>query len=344
MENNYKIEWNKVYYKWKEIDWADSKTFKIINQDFSYDKNSVYYVCYHRICKEKYSRELNEYFEWTVIKEEESILKITCSARKDFLILNENYIKINGFIYFFLNQSSKIIKSTYEEDLIEIVTIKDLRRIDFANPETFKILDSNFSKDKNFVFLHSHKLDWIDAQSFHLLNDYYAKDKNNIYFISYYENLENVASEFEDYIHTYFSSLGNSREREDFFWEYDYISEEKINIEKINDLNIDIHSFEVIDWVYAKDKNIIIFEGGKVFSIYEWFEVLNPYFAKDKRNIFIRNFDYTWHVDIIEDWECIVEDFFNKLTWADIESFEILNINFAKDKKHIYDSSGEIIE
>lgn len=88
-----------------------------------------------------------------------------------------------------------------------------------------------------------------------------------------------------------------------------YVSKEKL-------LEVDLYSFEFLTGWYAKDKNIVFYNGEALSGIdSNSFLMLSWQYSKDSKHIFYEKY---------------------MLSWADVASFEIMDPDYSKDKNNVY--------
>ncbi len=183
-----------------------------------------------------------------------------------FEVINGTYIKDRDNVYkFFWTDSDK---NTYS---IEILKWVDSKTFELLNYSIFyHYLDNKnyayYIKDKDNVYFSTRwpewqvefKLDWVDLNTFKLLWNFYAKDNNNIYYKSdkidwlSWKNFrilyswESKGSWWYVYASTSYISSNNK-----IF----YFNDSNKGLKYFEIENVDINSFEVINFFYSKDKN-----------------------------------------------------------------------------------------
>jgi DKNYY family len=195
------------------------------------------------------------------------------------------------------------------------------------------VLNDTYYKDQGNVYCKGSILEGVDYDTFQVMSYKYAKDKDNIY-----KNC--LLSLFSDDSH--FKVLNK----------------------------IDLFSFEVLNSVYFKDKNIVIFQdrqGGGIDireingANPESFEVINEKYSKDKNYVYfefersdISNYstlEVNLENDIYGNYAKDKHDIYyegQKITGSDLVTFEVISCQlvtgcFAKDKNNIY-FEGNILE
>lgn len=222
----------------------------------------------------------------------------------------------------------QVIEQKYKNKWIETSYISDMidKTVDL---ESFEIIDANYFKDKKSVYYYWAKIEWASPETFKLLMGEYSKDKNFTYcnppMWTSIERIENADPDtfevLEDNWVRYWKDLNSV-----------YVSCEKVKW-------ADPKTFKYYEW-YAKDKNNIYlfqgFEGGRFFNIFEekeltqykiidkdTFENIWKYYFKDKNNIyFIASYNIWDSIWIIK--------------WADPKTFQVLWEWKAKDKNNNY--------
>ena len=358
----YVIEGEKIYYKdkdfkslvfkeketrnseqlRKEIFYPDMESFKILDENYAIDKDSVFF------------------HNSNITRQNSDIENVDLST---FEIINETLSKDKNNVY----KWSSILTSDQTGDPLDIKTFSIIKS---PNGEI------NYVKDKNGIYdismLFAEKLEGIkDENTFRVLGDVYTEDKYNIYY--YDVKIKNVDK-------SSFKSLGNGygRDRNGIFYNEkrmkvsDISSFEVMNSNYSKDKNTvfyngdiiknaDSSSFKIIDGNYSKDKNSVYYNGEKFQGADpETFEVdVFSYFEKDKNNIFYNgeklkvdartfyifkeneNFGKdsknVYYVDILSNNKKI-----EVIEGADVSSFKVLNKNYAKDNNKVYYNSDII--
>ena len=358
----YVIEGEKIYYKdkdfkslvfkeketrnseqlRKEIFYPDMESFKILDENYAIDKDSVFFhnsnitrqnsdienvdLSTFEIINETLSKDKNNVYKWSSILTSDQTgdpLDI-----KTFSIIKSpngeiNYVKDKNGIY--------DISMLFAEKL---EGIKD--------ENTFRVLGDVYTEDKYNIYYYDVKIKNVDKSSFKSLGNGYGRDKNNIFYNEKRMKVSDISS-FEVMNSNY------SKDKNTVFYNGDIIK------------NADSSSFKIIDGNYSKDKNSVYYNGEKFQGADpETFEVdVFSYFEKDKNNIFYNgeklkvdagtfyifkeneNFGKdsknVYYVDILSNNEKI-----EVIEGADVSSFEVLNKNYAKDKTNIYYSGSKL--
>lgn len=186
-----------------------------------------------------------------------------------------------------------------------------LKCFDDLDPATFQIVDddsypSEYSKDKNGVYMLNQKLNGISSEGFEILQfqsyQKYIRDKNGIYIndrIKLKEIADPQSFTFIDYHFSY-----------DKYHLY-------YHLKRVEDI-ADPQSFTAINKHYAKDKYHLYYHFKKVEGIADpqSFTPFNNNYAKDKYNL------YYQHKKIE--------------ATTDPQSFTTIDLRYAKDKYHVY--------
>ena len=296
---------------------ADVKTFKVLGRDFGKDKNHIY-------------------FKSNIIDKEVDITT--------FYIHKDNYICFDkDHVYIALNYLPYDFNKADQEN-------KHLWKVEKANPKTFQKIDSDWSKDDKHYFYNYVPID-VDYNSFKVLNENFAKDKNRVYLLKNYELLTSTIDpttakkindryitdkdniyDFQEYQNGKkvdsltsipYQNIDNLTILENKFLLFDNnVIYDGVKIEKA-----DVSSFQLIQFPYSKDKNHVFYYGEVIekadpntFSIFE-----TPYYSKDKNNVYVYG---------------------KLLKEADVASFGPTNQKHSllyKDKNHTY-RGDEIVE
>jgi len=169
MENsNYSKDKNNIYYAGYnvvQLQDVDKNSFTIVeDENFSYDKNNIYYA----------GRKLND---------------ISPNGFKVTRLVNRrnrpiNFLNDNKNIYKFIEE--------YEEETGELKSVKTaVVKNPKVDSKTFEVFDywENYFRDKNNVYYENElykmglkKIEGADRNSFEILNSEFSKDKNNVYY------------------------------------------------------------------------------------------------------------------------------------------------------------------
>ena len=292
--NKYYKDKNNIYFlndrddkmKLEKLNYADPKTFEIINGNFARDDKNLYNFGYkmdgidpktfEALNYEMIKDKNGVYFLENISEENENSEIKTRKLNLKGLDLR-SFKKVDDSDYYFKDKNS-----IYYEDS------GNLHKIENADLKTFKDLDYNFAKDKNNIYYKNKKLDGIDAASFEKIVFNFIKDKNRLYKIDEDEekneiklipinekvNLEN------------FEEIGGNYYKDDknlyHFGENEF---KKIEGADPNSFKYDNENYTFI----AKDKNNVYFEGEKVKGIdVKSAEGIDGLWIKDKNSVFYR--------------------------------------------------------
>jgi hypothetical protein len=217
-----------------------------------------------------------------------------------------------------------------------------------ADPATFVLLDANFSKDRRWVYYRQHPVKGADAPSFEVLLDSWARDAHH----AYNQNLrlkadrdsfvvlnELFARDRESAFYLggtitgadgatfealdagafqtgpgfwYRQVQGYARDRSNVYHYILTIGKPKIV------KGVDLESFQVLGFSFAKDARQVYHEGAKIPSADpKTFELLGGFYSRDRKRIFYAN---------------------RAMIGADRDSFEVVDVtqHYAKDRLSFY--------
>ena len=292
MTVNEKDSDNNERFEIKKIDSLniDFDTFKYFEMSDLYkDKNSFYYHSDNDLKKIKSDID---------VKSAEKIIKL------------RDFIKDKNNIYYFSDGKLEKINLKIDVNNLEYLNdgnsvfssyLRDGKNVYFVNDEdgkikivknvdknTFKVVNGNYGVDSKNVYYLGEKLDFVGLDGLKIFNETYLKDKKNVYEISANDN-------------------------------------DKVKVEPIKNLNIDVASFEdIFGGLNYKDKNSVYYvdeNNGEVsLKILKGADPATFEFgiiSKDKNSVFIGN---------------------QKLEGVSSKGFEILDdmFNFVKDYKNVY--------
>ena len=143
-----------------KIEGADLKTFEVLNDRYSKDKNNVYYFA--------------EKIKEADAKTFESLNKIYGKDKKNIYIGSKIFEKAD-------HETFEIINEMYSRDKNRVFC-NDGRIVNKADPETFEDLSEIYGKDKNNIFYWDDVLKDVDYESFNALEYGYAKDKYLVFY------------------------------------------------------------------------------------------------------------------------------------------------------------------
>ena len=292
MTVNEKDSDNNERFEIKKIDSLniDFDTFKYFEMSDLYkDKNSFYYHSDNDLKKIKSNID---------VKSAEKVLKLN------------DFIKDKSNLYYYSNGKIEKINLKIDVNNLEYLDdenstfsnyLRDEKNVYFVDNEygkvkimknvdrnTFKVVNGNYGVDSKNVYCFGEKLDFVGLDGLKIFNEIYLKDKKNVYEISANDN-------------------------------------DKVKIEPIKNLNIDVASFEdIFGGLNYKDKNSVYYvdeNNGKVSL--KTLKGADPatfefgIISKDKNSVFIGN---------------------QKLEGVSSKGFEVLNdsLDFVKDYKNVY--------
>ena len=284
-DNNERFETKKI----DSLD-IDFDTFKYFEMSDLYkDKNSFYYHSDNDLKKIKSDID---------VKSAEKVLKLN------------GFIKDKSNLYYYSNGKIEKINLKIDVNNLEYLDdgnstfsnyLRDGKNVYFVDNEhgkvkilknvdrnTFKVVNGNYGVDRKNVYYNGEKLDSVGIEGLKIFDDNYLKDNKNVYEISVNDN-------------------------------------DKVKIEPIKNLNIDVATFEnIFGGLNYKDKNSVYYvdeNNGKVsLKILKGADPATFEFgiiSKDKNSVFIGN---------------------QKLKGVSSKGFEVLNdsLDFVKDYKNVY--------
>ena len=292
MTVNEKDSDNNERFEIKKIDSLniDFDTFKYFEMSNLYkDKNSFYYHSDNDLKKIKSNID---------VKSAEKVLKLN------------DFIKDKNNLYYYSNGKIEKINLKIDVNNLEYLDdgnsnfsnyLRDGKNVYFVDNERgkvkivknvdrnmFKVVNGNYGVDSKNVYSFGEKLDFVGLDGLKIFNEIYLKDKKNVYEISANDN-------------------------------------DKVKVEPIKNLNIDVASFEdIFGGLNYKDKNAVYYvdeNNGKVsLKILKGADPATFEFgiiSKDKNSVFIGN---------------------QKLKGVSSKGFEVLNdsLDFVKDYKNVY--------
>ena len=316
-ENNWEI-----FFNWEKIEKIDEKSFKILDEKFAIDKNSAFFLWKKIEESEPFSFKI---FWWdyshdfrNIFFENKKIWKFSKTdfeARKIFYLWNFYFINWDDVFLFW----EKVL---WDGQSFEIIL------------EDWKF--SWYTKDKNFVYINSQKIIWANPKYFSSKLKNFTDDKNWKYFWYSVDN-KKIFYFWEEIFKNFFYK--NNLKNWDYLEILESNSDVKIfkilekifyNWEKISD---DWKNFKILEKNYFSDSKNLFYKNKKIIKNFEikklkfldflsfwylktdfwiffkWkkisedvknFKVLENFYAKDSKNIFLN-------------WE--------KILWKDLKNF-----------------------
>ena len=266
---------NSIYKKENRLSGIDPATFEEIDAAFTKDKNNIYYEdvpmkgidpkTFEPFVNYTHVKDKNGIHHFYQFNDDLVVEKVELSPEIDLKTLQsfENYAE-------------------YSKDKNNVYY--DFQKIEGADIKTFEPDGYSIGKDKKGVYYKTHKINGIDVNSTEVLENEFYKDKNNIYYRN--KKLENFKPENFEVIS---SSL--VQQNEDFY----YFTEDENDNTKfflLENKNVDVETFEVLDEEYTKDKNNVYYKGKilkgadvKTFDIH-YNKSDNGYKIKDKNKVY----------------------------------------------------------
>ena len=266
---------NTIYKKENRLSGIDPATFEEIDAAFTKDKNNIYYEdvpmkgidpkTFEPFVNYTHVKDKNGIHHFYQFNDDLVVEKVELSPEIDLKTLQsfENYAE-------------------YSKDKNNVYY--DFQKIEGADIKTFEPDGYSIGKDKKGVYYKTHKINGIDVNSTEVLENEFYKDKNNIYYRN--KKLENFKPENFEVIS---SSL--VQQNEDFY----YFTEDENDNTKfflLENKNVDVETFEVLDEEYTKDKNNVYYKGKilkgadvKTFDIH-YNKSDNGYKIKDKNKVY----------------------------------------------------------
>jgi hypothetical protein len=200
--------------------------------------------------------------------------------------------------------------------------------VEGADPDTFEIIDQQYFKDKNYVYYNPYwsgepavikleKIEGADPDSFEVIREGLSKDKNSVFYGS-------SVSLDDSYLYSAcldeISPAGLTSD----------LTEEEVNeIKQKCAVRPDAETYEVLSPYYSKDKNNHYFSYYSPQLIseadYYTFELINEFLAKDKNHVYYKQY---------------------VLDWIDASTLTVVNKKIIADENAVYNVSDypEVIE
>ena len=231
--------------------------------------------------------------------------------------------------------SDECMRLFYEknDNKVFYIEIGNRKKIKGADYKTFEMLDKNgAARDKNSFYYKGKKVEGIDMSTFEILS---VQNTGQINCFSHY--VTKVKAENIEYLPAYITGIRDKNGR--------YL------IDKIEGWanGADHKTFEIIDYMYSKDKNVVYYNGydsGYKLpdSDPKTFEILSDSYSKDKNTVYyhgkkISDADSRSFVTIGNKYAKDRNTIYysgKKIEGSDVKTFKIINHKFSKDKSVVY--------
>lgn len=324
-----------VYFEKYKMPEADKATFGLLaDTDLAKDKNNVYQYStssgiYPNIISHDgaHFAKLND----TYYKDSSKIYTsdgnpLIGADYSTFVVVSEGFAKDKiGFFYGSQRAKFKSDKITSYDDgyLSDGVNIYLYGRKTNIPAQEFVDLGYGIAKSNSAVYFYGNKTDkTYDAPSFQALSEAYIKDKNNIYINPEYTSDPNANNiivgadqatfkvvKFEDANH---NSTSYAKDKNGIY------------LGTKLSTTIDANTYEVIGFLYSKDKNNVYLFGDRKIANADpatFTLISEESYAKDKSHIF-------YYDNILKD--------------ADLATFELLDNEYSRDKNSVYKGQYKI--
>lgn len=220
---------NNAYHEGKVIENADPKTFvAYADSVYAKDKNNVYgFFGSNGGTLKSADPATFEYISWMYAKDKNNVYFngeiIDGISPTGFQVLEEGFLRDNISVYYKKDFSSPVVKIFYLDAknlvVLDKTFVKDIngiyhltesndtrlvRRVEGANPQSFKQFKMFIYKDNNNVYIDKNKVNNVDVSSFDFvkfafldrinldnlntgiiaqMSRHFVKDKNNVYFV-----------------------------------------------------------------------------------------------------------------------------------------------------------------
>ena len=267
---NYGKDKNNIYYEGEKIEKIDPKNAKIFGSHFVKDEKIVFDADEKKELKDVDTKTLksvgdyyfkdknNAYFDMKKIDEKVDL--------ETFVYLDFFYAKDKNNLYFY-GQKVKGVSPNNFEFWTSLSSVPD-NIIKSGND--FYLVYENNSNEK----IYAKKMDFpIDKDTFESFSMRVYKDKNNFY---YYDETDDIKKgktlikfKNEADIKTLKFLKEKNGEKSDEYIKDEknvyYVDEENVEIKKIE--NADYKTFQVIEYLYAKDKNNVYYQGKRLNNV-----------------------------------------------------------------------------
>ena len=267
---NYGKDKNNIYYEGEKIEKIDPKNAKIFGSHFVKDEKIVFDADEKKELKDVDTKTLksvgdyyfkdknNAYFDMKKIDEKVDL--------ETFVYLDFFYARDKNNLYFY-GQKVKGVSPNNFEFWTSLSSVPD-NIIKSGND--FYLVYENNSNEK----IYAKKMDFpIDKDTFESFSMRVYKDKNNFY---YYDETDDIKKgktlikfKNEADIKTLKFLKEKNGEKSDEYIKDEknvyYVDEENVEIKKIE--NADYKTFQVIEYLYAKDKNNVYYQGKRLNNV-----------------------------------------------------------------------------
>lgn len=187
LDHRYSKDKFQVYFDGEIVQGADSKTFEVIDYAKGQDSKSLFYGK-SRINSPNTFKELSDgysidsvsvYYKWALINE---------AKPSSFQIINQYWARDDSSVFLegqkqdsINDKTFKHIQGKYAKDEKYVYHLSSI--VNMANPKTVESLDYwQWIKDDKSYFFEGKRINEIDYSTFRILENDYSIDKNRVYF------------------------------------------------------------------------------------------------------------------------------------------------------------------
>lgn len=270
LENDFAKDKNNIYYEGEKIEKIDPKSAKIFGSHFVKDEKIVFDAYEKKELKDVDTKTLksvgdyyfkdknNAYFDMKKIDEKVDL--------ETFVYLDYFYAKDKNNLYFY----GQKVKGVSPNNFNFLTLLSSVPDNIIKSGNDFYLVYENNSNEKIYV----KKMDFpIDRDTFESFSMRVYKDKNNFY---YYDDTDDIKKgktliKFKneaDMKTLKFLKKKNGEKSDEYIKDEKnvyYVDEENAEIKKIE--NADYKTFQVIEYLYAKDKNNVYYQGKKLNNV-----------------------------------------------------------------------------
>ena len=327
IKGKYLITRNKIFYLEKEIENIDLKSFEILSDNLSKDKNNVYYENKKVDVNSKNFRIIDKYHYTDgniILYLSQNMLGLRATMENLFYIYNVDLKSYNIIDRIYSKDKSNVF---YENEIIK-----------GADPNSFTKINTKYSKDKNNVFYRDEIIKEANPNNFEILSNNYSRDNNWIFWKDYkiakYNNkfkiLDNGLLLINGILYDIQTvvtkiDIKTFKKIDNYLWidktnvYYRNIDSNSIIINDDmsikNDLSFRWEKFKKLKYSYYTDGNSIYYNSNVISKDIKGFKILSKNFSKDAKNIYYKG---------------------KKIKEIDINNFKIIGNDYIKDNKNVY--------
>ena len=182
LTNGFSKDNKRIYFKDKNIKGADASQFTILSNYYAKDNNNLWFghtpvkTSIHLPSFEVIDGYFSKDKDRVYLNNKNELVILENTNPHEFAKTENKYSDKDSFSVYTNSEKVFIINKLLASDNPDFLTEVT------AEPESFRILKTNFFKDKTGLYYKNRKIQNAEDSSFRIMNAYYAKDSKQVYY------------------------------------------------------------------------------------------------------------------------------------------------------------------